>query len=103
MLAVAYRVPVADGSVSDITFKLMKGTSTEEVRDVLENAIRDGIWEIVKSIKSSADIIGNTHDAVVERGQTVVIDQNIVCVRSGYDNAYAPARAALDAMQFVLK
>lgn len=99
--AKAYRVPVPDASVSDITFKLGKKTTEQHVRAVLEEAVREGIWQIVESIRSSAELIGNLHDAVIARDEITVIDGNLARVRSGYDNAFAPARAALDAMQFV--
>jgi len=102
--AEAYRVPVADGSVSDITFKLDREASLDRVRELLEEFEDQQKWEvlqIVDSIHSSVELIGNPHDAVVDGSKIAVIDGNIVRVRSGYDNAYGPARAALDAMHIV--
>lgn len=99
--AEAYRVPTPDASVSDITFKLGKRTNIAAVQECLEAAVREAIWEIVGSIPNSAVLIGNPHDAVVDRSKIVLIDNNIVRVSVGYDNAYAPTRSAVDAMRFM--
>ena len=99
--AEAYRVPTPDASVSDITFKLGKRTNLDAVQKCLEAAVREGIWEIVDSIRNSADLIGNPHDAVLDRSKIVLIDKNIVRVSLGYDNAYAPTRSAIDAMRHI--
>ncbi len=53
------------------------------------------------NIRSSAQLIGNPHDAVIARDEITVIDGNLVRVSAGYDNAFAPARAALDAMDYI--
>lgn len=99
--AEAYRVPVADGSVSDITFKVGRKTSLEEVRAVLDASVKENILEIVATIRHSSDLIGNMHDAVVAGDKIAVVDGDLVRVSVGYDNAYAPARAALDAMAYI--
>lgn len=99
--AEAYRVPVTDGSVSDITFKVERRASLSRAWEVLVTSVQPDIWQVVQTIRSSVDLIGNPHDAVVARDTLTVIGRNLVRVRAGYDNAYAPARAALDAMAYV--
>jgi len=99
--AEAYRVPTPDASVSDITFKLGKRTNLAAVQECLEAAVREGVWEIVDAIRNSADLIGNPHDAVVDRSKIALIDKTLVRVSAGYDNAYAPTRSAIDAMRHI--
>lgn len=99
--AKAYRIPTTDVSISDITFKLGKRANLAAVKACLEETVREGIWEIVDSIRYSADLIGNPHDAVVDRSEIALIDKNLVRVRAGYDNAYAPTRSAIDAMRHI--
>ena len=104
--AEAYRIPTADASITDMTFKLLKRCeSEEELIPVLEEAqaMPPGLWEIVDSIRSSAEIIGNPNDAVVARDKIRQLDVNTVRVAAGYDNAYAPTRSANDAMRYMLE
>jgi glyceraldehyde-3-phosphate dehydrogenase type I len=96
--AVAYRVPVTDGSISDIIFKLARRTSERNALKMLKESVKPGIWKIVEDIRSSTSLLNDDHDAVIDEGAFQMTDENLVRVRSGYDNAYAPARAALDAM-----
>ena len=99
--AEAYRIPTSDGSVSDITFKLDKRTTRSEVEKCLEEAVQDGIWQIINEMNDSAKLIGNPHDAVLDSRKTVILDGNIVRISAGYDNANAPTRSALDAMEIM--
>lgn len=104
--AEAYRIPTADASITDMTFTLLKRCeSEEELIKVLEEAeaLHPGIWQIVDGMRSSAEIIGNPHDAVVARDKIRRIDLNTVRVAAGYDNAYAPTRSANDAMRHMLE
>jgi glyceraldehyde 3-phosphate dehydrogenase len=102
--AESYRVPTTDGSISDITFSTLKRIeSIEELMEILERAKVEGVWEMVDTLENSADLIGNTHDSVVPRDKVKLIgkNQNIVRVVSGYDNANAPVRSAIDGMIYV--
>lgn len=99
--AKAYRVPTPDGSISDMTFKLSSNTNETAVREILEQAVQKNIWQMVQEIRASSDLLGNMHDSVVDASSLRVLDENMVRIRAGYDNAFAPARASLDAMRHV--
>lgn len=85
------RVPVPDGSLTDLTCTLDKSTSVEEINAVFkaaaENEMR-GILQYTEDPIVSADIIGNTHSAVFDAGLTAVLgDKNkLVKVVAWYDN-----------------
>lgn len=86
----ALRVPVALGSIADITFIAKRNTSVEEVNKVLEDAGNEKRWEGVFTTTYepivSSDIIGNTHGATADLSFTRVVDGNLVKVLSWYDN-----------------
>jgi len=85
------RVPVPDGSLTDLTCTLDKSTSVEAINAVFKAAAENemkGILEYTEDPIVSADIIGNTHSAVFDAGLTAVLgDKNkLVKVVAWYDN-----------------
>jgi glyceraldehyde 3-phosphate dehydrogenase len=85
------RVPVPDGSLTDLTCTLDKSTSVEEINAVFKAAAENemkGILQYTEDPIVSADIIGNTHSAVFDAGLTAVLgDKNkLVKVVAWYDN-----------------
>ncbi|RLD56554.1 MAG: type I glyceraldehyde-3-phosphate dehydrogenase [Bacteroidetes bacterium] len=85
------RVPVPDGSLTDLTCTLAKPTSAEEINSVFKEAADTylkGILEYTEDPIVSIDIIGNTHSAIFDAGLTAVLgDKNkLVKVVAWYDN-----------------
>lgn len=88
----AFRVPVPDGSLSDITFLAKRKTSVEEINDILTKAAGEkrwqGILKVTKEQLVSSDIIGEPYGAIVDLSLTKVIDGDLVKVLSWYDNEW---------------
>ncbi len=86
----AFRVPVSDGSLSDITFLAKRKTTVEEINDILTKAASDPRWQGILKVSNeqlvSSDIIGEPYGAIVDLGLTKVIDGDLVKVLSWYDN-----------------
>jgi len=85
------RVPVPDGSLTDLTCTLAKPTSAEEINKVFKEAAETylkGILEYTEDPIVSVDILGNTHSAIFDSGLTAVLgDKNkLVKVVAWYDN-----------------
>lgn len=85
------RVPVPDGSLTDLTCTLKRPTSIEEInRKFKESADGElkGILEYTEDPIVSMDVIGNTHSAVFDSGLTAVLgDKNkLIKVVAWYDN-----------------
>lgn len=85
------RVPVPDGSLTDLTCTLRKSTSVEEINKAFEKASLTslkGILEYTSDPIVSVDVIGNTHSAVFDSNLTAVLgDKNkLVKVVAWYDN-----------------
>ena len=85
------RVPVPDGSLTDLTCTLDKSTSVEEINAAFKAAAENelkGILQYTEDPIVSTDVIGNTHSAVFDAGLTAVLgDKNkLVKVVAWYDN-----------------
>jgi glyceraldehyde 3-phosphate dehydrogenase len=91
----AYRVPVACGSLSDFTALLSKKTTVEEVNRAFTEAAKNRIWQNVLQVTNdpivSSDIVGNPHSAIVDLSLTQVVDGDLVKVVAWYDNEFGYA------------
>ncbi len=88
---VAMRVPVADGSLVDLTVELGKDVSVSDVNAVFKQAAETsmkGILEYCTDPIVSSDIIGNSHSSIFDAELTQVMDGNFVKVVSWYDNEW---------------
>lgn len=87
---IAMRVPVATGSIVDITFIAKRQTTAEEVNLMLEKASSEerwkGIFATTREDLVSSDIIGNTHASIADLALTRVVGGRLVKVCAWYDN-----------------
>lgn len=85
------RVPVPDGSLTDLTCTLRKPTSIIEINKLFKEAAEGrlkGILEYTEDPIVSMDVIGNTHSAIFDAGLTAVLGEKnkLVKVVAWYDN-----------------
>jgi glyceraldehyde 3-phosphate dehydrogenase len=85
------RVPVPDGSLTDLSCTLRNTTSVEEINHAFKSASKNrfkGILEYTEDPIVSIDIVGNPHSAIFDAGLTAVLgDKNtLVKVVAWYDN-----------------
>jgi glyceraldehyde 3-phosphate dehydrogenase len=89
---IAMRVPVAAGSVADITFLSKKKTSVEEVNAIFKQAAASPRWQGILAVTDeqvvSSDIVGQSYGAIVDLNFTKVVGGNLVKVLSWYDNEW---------------
>ena len=88
----AIRVPVADGSLSDITIRTKKKITIEQINRVFKKEARlkkwQGILQASEEPLVSTDIIGNSHSSIIDLLSTTVIGDNLVKIISWYDNEW---------------
>jgi len=86
------RVPVAVGSLSDITLVMKRDTTVEEINGVLSeeaNTARyDKVLQVTDAALVSADIIKSPYASVIDLSLTKVVDGDLVKVLSWYDNEW---------------
>ncbi|WP_121667762.1 type I glyceraldehyde-3-phosphate dehydrogenase [Mesonia aquimarina] len=83
------RVPVPNGSLTDMTLNVRKKTSIKEINALFKNAAQQnlkGIIEYTESPIVSVDILGNSHSCVFDAEMTSVIDGHLVKLIGWYDN-----------------
>ncbi len=85
------RVPVPNGSLTDLTCTLHQPTSVSQINKAFKDAAKKrfkGILEYTEDPIVSIDIIGNTHSAIFDAGLTAVLGdkKKLVKVVAWYDN-----------------
>ena len=82
------RVPVINGSLTDITFNIKKETTVEEINNAFEKAAQTnfkGILEYTTDPIVSIDVIGNPHSCIFDAQMTSVLGK-MVKIIGWYDN-----------------
>ncbi|WP_299519888.1 type I glyceraldehyde-3-phosphate dehydrogenase [Winogradskyella sp.] len=92
------RVPVANGSLTDITINVKKNTTIEEVNNIFKTASTShlkGILEYTEDPIVSIDIVGNPHSCIFDSQMTSVIG-NMIKIVGWYDNETGYSSRILD-------
>lgn len=99
------RVPLADGSLTDITFNVKREVSIEEINLAFKKASETklkGILDYTEDPIVSVDIIGNQNSCVFDAQLTSVIDKMVKIV-GWYDNEIGYSSRIIDLISFVSK
>ena len=99
------RVPVPDGSLTDITLNVKRQVSIEEINAAFKKAAENnlkGILEYTEDPIVSVDIIGNTNSCVFDAQLTSVIDK-MVKVVGWYDNEIGYSSRLIDLVLMTYK
>jgi glyceraldehyde 3-phosphate dehydrogenase len=98
------RVPVPNGSLSDLTFMVRSKTTAREVNDLFEAwaNTRQSILEVSHEPLVSRDIVGNKHSCIIDAELTSVIGYMIKVV-GWYDNEMGYSNRLLDAAKKLMK
>jgi len=101
MGGVGIRVPVPDGSLTDITCIVKNPVSAEELNKVFKeyaNGALKGVMEYIDDPIVSTDIIGNTHSVIYDSKLTSVIG-NMIKVVGWYDNEAGYSNRIVDLIE----
>lgn len=94
----AMRVPVADGSLTDLTVILKKEATAAEINAAMKAAAHGalkGILEYSEDPLVSVDIVGNPHSCIFDAELTAV-NGNLAKVVGWYDNEWGYSNRAAD-------
>lgn len=92
------RVPVADGSLTDITFNVKNQVSISKINEAFKNAAANqlkGILAYTEDPIVSVDVIGNQNSCVFDAQLTFVIDKMVKIV-GWYDNEIGYSSRIID-------
>ena len=99
------RVPVPDGSLTDITFNVKRAVTIEEINAAFQKASQTnlkGILDYTEDPIVSVDIIGNKNSCLFDAQLTSVIDK-MVKVVGWYDNEIGYSSRIIDLIQYINK
>lgn len=91
LTGMSLRVPTLDVSIVDLTCKLEKETTYDEIIAALEKAANGelkGIMDITKEPLVSSDFIGNKHPCIVDASAGIMLNPTFVKLMAWYDNEY---------------
>jgi glyceraldehyde 3-phosphate dehydrogenase len=101
LTGMAFRVPTADVSVVDLTFKTEKATSYKEICEAMKKASEGelkGILGYTDEDVVSSDFIGDSHSSIFDAGAGIELNSNFFKVVSWYDNEWGYSMRMLDLM-----
>jgi len=99
----AVRVPVPDGSLSDITMVVKESISETQINDAMKRAAEDelkGILEYTEDPIVSVDVLGNPNSCVYDAGLTSIIGKMVKIV-GWYDNEAGYSNRLLDLVKLL--
>ncbi len=99
------RVPVPDGSLTDITFNVKRAVTIDEINAAFKSAAETNLRGILAYTEDpivSVDVIGNTNSCVFDAQLTSVIDK-MVKVVGWYDNEIGYSSRLIDLILFTSK
>ena len=102
----SFRVPVADVSVVDLTVRLKKGASYEEIKKAMKDASEGelkGILGYTEDDVVSEDFKGDPRTSIFDAKAGIALNDNFVKVVSWYDNEWGYSNKLIDMVQEVGK
>ncbi|WP_231426267.1 MULTISPECIES: type I glyceraldehyde-3-phosphate dehydrogenase [Pedobacter] len=96
LTGMSFRVPVADVSVVDLTARLEKPATYEQIKAAMKEASEGylkGVLGYTEDEVVSSDFIGNDHASIFDAGAGISLNDNFVKVVSWYDNEWGYSSA----------
>ncbi len=105
MDGLALRVPVPDGSITDIVATLQQDVTVESVNAALSEAASKaplkGILRVTGEALVSSDILGDPHSSIIDAESTMVLGDRMAKVLSWYDNEWGYSSRLADFAQLI--
>lgn len=105
LTGMAFRVPTADVSVVDLTVKLEKETSYEEIKKVMKAASEGelkGVLGYTEEMVVSQDFVGETCTSVFDADAGIELNSTFFKVVSWYDNEAGYSNKLVDLAEHII-
>lgn len=103
LTGMAFRVPVTNVSLLDITFTTEKNTSLKEILKTLENASKNdlhGVLGYTEDEVVSQDFLSETRTSVVDAKACLETENNFFKIIAWYDNEYGYSTKIIDLIEY---
>ena len=102
LTGMAFRIPIIDVSVIDLTVNLKSSTNYEEICLAMKNASENdlkGIMGYTEEDVVSTDFIGDSRTSIFDAGAGIMLDDKFVKVVSWYDNEWGYSSKVVELIQ----
>jgi glyceraldehyde 3-phosphate dehydrogenase len=106
LTGMSFRVPVADVSVVDLTVRLEKSATYEDIKKAMKEASEGelkGILGYTEDEVVSSDFIGDARTSIFDAKAGIALNSNFVKVVSWYDNEWGYSNKLIDLVQELAK
>ncbi len=106
LTGMAFRVPVPDVSCVDLTVRLSKSTSYEEICTAMEKASQGsmkGILSVTKEEVVSSDFMGDLHSCIFDKGAGIALNPTFYKLIGWYDNEMGYSQRVVDFVLYMGK
>lgn len=104
LTGMAFRVPTLDVSAVDLTVRLSKPTSYEEICKMMKKASEGemkGILAYCDEQVVSSDFIGSTYSAIFDKDAGIALNDRFFKIVAWYDNEMGYAARVVDLLQYM--
>lgn len=104
LTGMAFRVPIADVSVVDLTVRLSKPTTYEEICQVMKEAAEGSLKGILAYCDEqvvSSDFIGTTYSAIFDRDAGISLNSQFFKIVAWYDNEMGYSARVIDLILYM--
>lgn len=104
LTGMAFRVPVANVSVVDLTVRLAKPATYQAIKDKIKDAAAGplkGILGYTEDEVVSSDFIGDTHSSIFDAKAGIPLNDQFVKLISWYDNEYGYSNRVVDLIKYM--
>jgi len=107
LTGMSMRVPTSNVSVVDLTVRIEKGATYDEIKAVIKKASESpalkGILAYTEDEVVSTDLNGDTHSSIFDAKAGISLNNNFVKLVSWYDNEWGYSRRVLDLLAYIAK
>ncbi len=104
LTGMAFRVPTMDVSVVDLTVKLEKSASYEDIKTAMKAASESeelsGVIGYTEELLVSQDFVGDTRTSIFDANAGIALNDNFVKVVSWYDNEMGYSTKLIDLVEY---
>ena len=104
LTGMAFRVPTLDVSVVDLTCRLEKGATYDEIKKVIKEAAEGelkGIMAYTEDDVVSSDFISDSHTSIFDAKAGIALNDNFVKLVSWYDNEWGYSNKVVDLIAYM--
>ncbi len=104
LTGMAFRVPTADVSVVDLTVRIEKAATYDEIKAALKAAADGelaGILGYTEDMVVSSDFIGDARTSIFDAGAGIMLNEHFVKLVSWYDNEWGYSNKVINLVEYM--